>query len=60
MTKLGKLLLVVALTVVAFAGSAPKLSATTTACQLCAEYDNCFDCCRCGGGTVPFCASHCP
>jgi hypothetical protein len=55
-----KLLLVAALAVVAFASAVPKTSAESSSCQLCALYNDCFDCCRCAGGLVPFCASHCP
>jgi hypothetical protein len=53
-----KLLLVAALTVVALAASATKPLMATNACQLCQEYGagDCFDCCRCAGGTVQYCA----
>jgi hypothetical protein len=49
--------LVVALALAASAAaSAPDSEGV---CQICQQTQDCFSCCRCGGGTVAFCTEEC-
>ncbi|HEY0512171.1 MAG TPA: hypothetical protein VGH73_09720 [Thermoanaerobaculia bacterium] len=60
MKKLAKLLFAAALIATAFLAAPPRASADTPVCNRCALTGDCFDCCRCDGGTVLACSRQCP
>jgi hypothetical protein len=45
--------------IIAFAFAAKPAAATTPACQRCAQFDTCFQCCLCGGNSPPTCLDLC-
>jgi hypothetical protein len=59
MGKLKKLLFVSLFTAAAIVSAVPKASAVDS-CAICAsDPSNCFQCCRCDGGTIGFCLEAC-
>lgn len=58
MKMLTKVLLAALLTSAALI-STPAVSRASTNCDICADTGACFNCCRCGGGTIAVCAEAC-
>jgi len=59
MKKLWKVLFAAGLTAAALVSMPSKASAIDW-CAQCAQYQTCYDCCRCDGGLNLYCTKNCP